>query len=182
MVKTELWKSIIMTKCNGCPQVYCRCTDRCVQLCHRELTAVVLEYVPPIYHQARLVYHHMCASATGGTRCWEECATRVSWCPAPATATSLFKLLTNNSDFTVNSVLCIPLQRNSLYAVQCSSAKCTVQCSMNNDIGNVLNWGLGPHEDQSAEVVLTWFSFYTGVHIFHWRYSCRIGWFICDIL
>ena len=68
----------------------------------------------------------MCASATGGTQCREECATRVSWCPAPATATSLFKLLTNNSDFTVNSVLCIPLQRNSLYAVQCSSAKCTM--------------------------------------------------------
>ena len=35
-----------------------------------------------------------------------------------------------------------------------------------NAFVKVLNWGLGPHEDQTAEMVLIWSSFYTKVLIF----------------
>ena len=50
----------------------------------------------------------------------------------------------------------------------------------------VLNWGLGPHEDQTAEMVLIWSSFYTKVLIFHWRGSLLTaagwGWLIRDTI
>ena len=50
----------------------------------------------------------------------------------------------------------------------------------------VLNWGLGPHEDQIAEMVLIWSSFYTKVLIFHWRGSLLTasgwGWLIRDTI
>ena len=39
------------------------------------------------------------------------------------------------------------------------------QCAMYSACITVLNWGLGPHEDQTAEMVLIWSSFYTKVLI-----------------
>ena len=48
----------------------------------------------------------------------------------------------------------------------------------------VLNWGLGPHEDQTAEMVLIWSSFYTKVLILLWRgrllTAAGWGWLIRD--